>query len=176
VRRRATNYTGEISLATCDEPVVVQFCFGVQHIPNGHAQAALARGAAHPDQITSLPVQQRQSGRTQHPKMESEKTAVWTAQVLSTDQLPERFDQSVISDEPGPLRFLANPAEEEALAHVMWSVRHEPFGERKQSFNEPWDGCGRRTAELSLLFRKLSTRVRPVGWIVRVPPVPPQVY
>jgi hypothetical protein len=72
-----------------------------------------------------------QPRRAQHPKVEPEKLAVRTEHVPSSNQFPESFNQGIVSDEPGPLPFLANPAEEEALPFVRWSVRDESFGKRK---------------------------------------------
>jgi len=100
----------------------------------------MPRGSAHAPQITPLPVQQRQAGWAQHSEVERKKPSVRAAHVSPGNQISERSDQGVISDESGPLRFLTNPAQEEALLFVGWSVWHESFGERKQSFDEAWDG------------------------------------
>ena len=43
-------------------------------------------------------------------------------------------------DYSATFRSLAWVGRDEALLFVGWSVWHEPFGERKQSFDEAWDG------------------------------------
>jgi hypothetical protein len=110
--RRTIDHAAESVLATRDQSVVLALGFGIQQIANRYAQAAMARGTAHAHQVTPVSVQQRQPGLAQHSEMKAERSAVRTAQVVPCHEATQGIVQGVVSDEPGQLRSLAQPAEE----------------------------------------------------------------
>ena len=125
VRRVAGNRSGEVRLSTCNQLVVIESRFGIEHVSDRHAQAAVARRAADADQIVPLSVQQRQTGGAEQSQVEPEKSAIRTAHVPPCDHLPKRFPQCITSNNARKVACLPTSAEEEAIALI---IRRESFG------------------------------------------------
>ena len=113
----------------CNQLVVIQCRFGIEHVSNRHTQAAMTCRPADADEIMPLPVQQSQTGRAQQPQVDPEESAIRTAHVPPGDHLPKRFPQCISSNNARKVACLPTSAEEEAIALIIRRVLHESFGE-----------------------------------------------
>jgi hypothetical protein len=125
----ARNHSGELCLSMCNQLVVIQTCFGIEHVSDRHTQAAMTRRATDANQIMPLSVRQSQSGRAQQPQVEPEESPIRTAHVRPGDHLPKRFPQCIASNNTRKVACLAAPAEEEAIMLIIRRVLDESFGE-----------------------------------------------